>query len=73
MKLSALDTLINALGLTRCADEFGALVDLAQHTSDPLELAENPIFRAMLEDRLNDAKRNTSQSNEVTSLNATAK
>lgn len=71
MRLTALDCLIKELGLTRCAEEFSALVDLAQHTSDPALLVENPIYEAMLRDRINGASTINNQQATIVSLDAT--
>lgn len=73
MRLSVLDNLINLLGTKKCAEEFSALVGLAQHTNDPLVLAENPIYAAMLEDRLNDTAATDGQQTKNSGINATSK
>lgn len=71
MRLSVWDDLIRSLGVKTYADESMKLVDLARHTSDPLKLAGNPIFRAMLEDRLNDETTTNSQHATIVSPDAT--
>lgn len=71
MRLSAWDDLIRSLGVKTYGDESMKLVDLARHTSDPLKLAENPIYKAMLEDRLNDETATNSQQAKIVSPDAT--
>lgn len=63
MNLSSLENLIKELGVKRCAEEFSALVDLAEQTNDPLVLVQNPIYEAMLHDKA----RNTSKQAETIS------
>lgn len=71
MRLSTWYALMDKLGVKGCAEESMRLVDLARHTSDPTVLVENPIYEAMLEDRLNDETSTNSQQDKVVSTNAT--